>query len=102
MNTDTTLAPEKIKKPKLVKPSLFQVLLLNDDYTTMEFVVKVLMKFFGKSEAQAGAIMLKIHKNGEAVCGTYSYDIAQTKVEQVISFSRENDHPLMCVLRKEY
>jgi len=96
-----TVEVQKVKKPKLVKPSFFQVLLLNDDYTTMEFVVKVLMKFFGKSENQAHALMLKIHQNGEAICGVYSYDIAQTKVEQVISFSRDNDHPLMCVLRKE-
>jgi ATP-dependent Clp protease adaptor protein ClpS len=93
--------PEKVKKPKLIKPSLFQVLLLNDEYTTMDFVVQVLIKFFGKTELQANALMLKVHKDGEAICGVYSYDIAQTKVEQVISFSRENDHPLMCVLRKE-
>jgi ATP-dependent Clp protease adaptor protein ClpS len=93
--------PEKVKKPKLIKPSLFQVLLLNDEYTTMDFVVQVLIKFFGKTELQANALMLKVHKDGEAICGIYSYDIAQTKVEQVISFSRENDHPLMCVLRKE-
>lgn len=96
-----TLTPEKIKKTELVKPSFFQVLLLNDDKTTMEFVVKVLMRFFAKSESQANAIMLKVHTDGEAICGLYSYDIAQTKVEQVISFSRDNEHPLMCVLRKE-
>lgn len=98
---NTVLEPEKVKKPKLIKPSFFQVLLLNDDYTTMDFVVKVLVKFFGKNESQANALMMKVHRDGEAICGIYSYDVAQTKVEQVISFSRENDHPLMCVLRKE-
>lgn len=98
---NTVAEPTKVKKPKLIKPSFFQVLLLNDDYTTMDFVVKVLIKFFGKSESQANALMMKVHRDGEAICGVYSYDVAQTKVEQVISFSRENDHPLMCVLRKE-
>ena len=101
MTNTTTLVPEKIKQEKLIPPSKFQVLLLNDDRTTMEFVVKVLVKFFNKSIEQAEAIMVKIHNDGESICGIYSYDIAQTKVEQVISFSRDSDHPLMCVLRKE-
>ena len=89
------------KKQVLKPPSKFQVLLLNDDYTTMDFVVDILLKFFNKNQLEADNIMLQIHKSGEAICGIYSYDVAQTKVEQVISFSRENEHPLMCVLRKE-
>jgi len=70
----------QIIKPKLEKPKRFQVLLLNDDYTTMEFVVEVLMRFFSKNEESANAIMIKIHVDGEGICGTYSHDIAQTKV----------------------
>jgi len=87
-------------KPKLKKPKKFQVLLLNDDYTTMEFVVAVLMRFFSKNEEAANAIMIKIHVDGEGVCGTFSHDVAQTKVTQVTDFSRNNEQPLMCVLRE--
>ncbi|SMN15288.1 ATP-dependent Clp protease adaptor protein ClpS [uncultured Candidatus Thioglobus sp.] len=87
-------------KPKLKRPKRFQVLLLNDDYTTMEFVVVVLMRFFSKNEEAANAIMIKIHVDGEGVCGTFSHDIAQTKVTQVTDFARNNEQPLMCVLRK--
>ena len=90
----------QIAKPKLQKPKKFQVLLLNDDYTPMEFVVVVLMKFFSKNEAAANAIMIKIHTDGEAICGTYSHDIAQTKITQVTDFSRNNEQPLVCVLRE--
>jgi ATP-dependent Clp protease adaptor protein ClpS len=87
-------------KSKVKKPNKFQVVLLNDDYTTMEFVVVVLIKFFSKSEAAANALMLKIHTEGEAVCGVYSHDVAQTKVTQVIEFSRKNEQPLMCIIRE--
>jgi len=87
-------------KPKVKKPNRFQVLLLNDDYTTMEFVVEVIKRFFSKSEEAAQAIMLKIHLEGEGVCGTYSHDVAQTKVSQVTDFSRKNEQPLMCVIRE--
>jgi len=90
----------KILKQKLKIPNRFEVILLNDDYTSMEFVVEVLKKFFHKEFLAAEAIMLKIHIDGEAVCGTYSYDVAQTKVSQVIGYSRKNDQPLMCVLRE--
>ncbi len=86
------------QKPKL--PNRFDVLLLNDDYTSMDFVVEVLRNFFNKKLLAAEAIMLKIHIDGEAVCGTYSYDVAQTKVSQVIEYSRKNDQPLMSVLRE--
>jgi len=85
---------------KLKTPKRFEVILLNDDYTTMEFVVEVLRRFFHKEIQAAEAIMLKIHIEGEAVCGTYSYDVAQTKVDQVIDYSRKNEQPLMCVLRE--
>ena len=91
---------KEVTKIKTKKPKLFQVLLLNDDYTTMEFVVEVLRRFFGKSNDAAHALMLKIHIEGEAVCGVYSHDVAQTKVSQVIDFSRKNDQPLMCVIRE--
>ena len=90
----------KILKQKLKIPNKFHVILLNDDYTSMEFVVEVLKKFFHKEFLAAEAIMLKIHIDGEAVCGTYSYDVAQTKVSQVIRYSRKNDQPLMSVLRE--
>ena len=90
----------KTSKQKLKAPKRFDVILLNDDYTTMEFVVEVLQQFFNKEFKAAEAIMLKIHIDGEAVCGTYSYDVAQTKVTQVIDFSRQNEQPLMCVLRE--
>ena len=87
-------------KQKLKIPNRFDVILLNDDYTSMEFVVDVLRRFFHKEFQAAEAIMLKIHIDGEAVCGSYSYDVAQTKVKQVIGYSRENDQPLMAILRE--
>ena len=90
----------KTSKKKLKTPKRFDVILLNDDYTTMEFVVEVLRQFFHKEFQAAEAIMLKIHIDGEAVCGTYSYDVAQTKVTQVIDYSRQNEHPLMCFIRE--
>tara|TARA_B100000795_G_scaffold187363_1_gene142487 strand:- start:1226 stop:1525 length:300 start_codon:yes stop_codon:yes gene_type:complete len=89
-----------VSKEKLKKPQKFEVILLNDDYTSMEFVVEVLRRFFRKEFLVAEAIMLKIHIDGEAVCGTYSYDVAQTKVSQVVKYSRENEQPLMSVLRE--
>ena len=93
----TQLATKK-SKPILKKPKTFEVILLNDDYTTMEFVVEVLKCFFNKDALAAETIMLKIHIEGEAVCGAYPYDIAQSKVSQVIEYSRKNEQPLMCVL----
>ena len=95
-----TQANLKIVKQKLKIPNRFDVILLNDDYTSMEFVVDVLRRFFNKEFQAAEAIMLKIHIDGEAVCGSYSYDVAQTKVKQVIGYSRDNDQPLMAVLRE--
>ena len=90
----------KTSKQKLKTPKRFDVILLNDDYTTMEFVVEILQQFFKKEFKASEAIMLKIHIDGEGVCGTYSYDVAQTKVTQVIDYSRQNEQPLMCVLRE--
>jgi len=90
----------KTVKQKLKIPNRFDVILLNDDYTSMEFVVDVLRRFFHKEFQAAEAIMLKIHIDGEAACGSYSYDVAQTKVKQVIGYSRENNQPLMAILRE--
>lgn len=81
-------------------PPLFKVLLLNDDYTPMEFVVGVLMRFFGVDQEQATRIMLKVHTEGMAVCGVYPRDIAQTKVEQVVDFARQHQHPLQCTMEE--
>ena len=90
----------KTSRAKLKLPNKFEVLLLNDDYTSMDFVIDVLRKFFHKESLAAESIMLKVHIDGEAVCGIYSYDVAQTKVSQVIEYSRKNDQPLMAVLRE--
>ncbi|MDC0621220.1 ATP-dependent Clp protease adaptor ClpS [Candidatus Pseudothioglobus singularis] len=90
----------KISKQKLKIPNRFDVLIINDDYTSMDFVVDVLKRFFHKEFLAAEAIMLKIHIDGEAVCGTYSFDVAQTKVSQVIEYSRKNDQPLVSVVRE--
>jgi len=79
---------------------MFKVLLLNDDFTPMEFVVEVLERFFSKSREQATQIMLKVHREGQAVCGIYPRDIAETKMEQVVAFSRQNEHPLRCVMEE--
>ena len=95
-----TQVATKKSKPILKKSKTFEVILPNDDYTTMEFVVEVLKRFFKKDILAAEVIMLKIHIEGEAVCGAYPYDIAQSKVSQVIEYSRKNEQPLMCVLRE--
>ena len=83
------------------KPSMYKVLLLNDDYTPMEFVVAVLMRFFGMNEQRAATIMLHVHRRGVGICGVYSYEVAETKVNQVVDFSRRNEHPLQCTMEKE-
>jgi ATP-dependent Clp protease adaptor protein ClpS len=87
-------------QPQVKRPPLYQVVLLNDDYTPMEFVVGVLQKFFGKGREQATQIMLKVHHEGRGVCGVYPRDIAATKVEQVGSYSRQHQHPLQCVMEE--
>ncbi len=88
-------------KPKTKRPPLYKVLLLNDDYTPMEFVVAVLERFFGMSHAQAFEIMLTVHKKGVAVVGVFSHEIAETKVAQVMDFARRHQHPLQCTMEKE-
>ena len=89
------------KRSKLKKPPLYKVLLLNDDFTPMEFVVHVLEKFFAIGHEKAVQIMLTVHKKGIAVVGVYSHDIAETKVTQVMDYSRKNQHPLQCTMEKE-
>ena len=88
-------------RPKTKKPSLWKVLLLNDDYTPMEFVVYVLERFFNKNQEDATRIMLHVHQRGIGVCGIFPYEVAETKVTQVIDFSRQNEHPLQCTMEKE-
>lgn len=83
-------------KPKLKKPSMYKVVLLNDDYTPMDFVVEVLARFFGMGLEKATTVMLQVHTQGKGVCGIYTYDIAETKVSQVNSYSRQQEHPLLC------
>ncbi len=81
-------------------PPMYQVLLLNDDYTPMEFVVSVLQKFFGMGREKATQVMLKVHREGRGVCGVYPRDVAATKVEQVVDFARQHQHPLQCVMEE--
>jgi len=88
-------------RPKTKKPSMYKVLMLNDDYTPMEFVVHVLERFFGMSHAQAFELMLTVHKKGLAVVGVFSFEVAETKVAQVMDFSRRHQHPLQCTMEKE-
>lgn len=88
-------------KPKTKKPSMYKVLLLNDDFTPMEFVVHILERFFNVDHQQAVSIMLTIHQKGLAVVGVYPHEIAETKVTQVMDFARKNQHPLQCTMEKE-
>lgn len=88
-------------KPKTKKPSLYKVLLLNDDYTPMEFVVHVLERFFNKGREEATRIMLHVHQNGVGMCGVFTYEVAETKVTNVMDFARKHQHPLQCVMEKE-
>tara|TARA_Y100000588_G_scaffold229383_1_gene243074 strand:- start:40 stop:384 length:345 start_codon:yes stop_codon:yes gene_type:complete len=92
-----------VVKPKVQtkKPSLYRVLMLNDDYTPMEFVVHVLEHFFNKTREESTRIMLHVHKRGVGVCGVFTYEIAETKVQQVMDFARQHQHPLQCTLEKE-
>jgi ATP-dependent Clp protease adaptor protein ClpS len=92
------LATKTRTKPK--KPSQYKVLMLNDDYTPMEFVVLVLKRFFGMDLEQATRVMLHVHQRGVGVCGIFTYEVAETKVHQVMDFARQNQHPLQCTLEK--
>ena len=83
------------------RPSMYKVLMLNDDYTPMEFVVHVLARFFAMNQEQATRVMLHVHQRGVGVCGAYTYEIAETKVNQVMSLARQHQHPLQCTIEKD-
>ena len=97
-NNTGTVIEEKIE---IKKPSFYQVLIMIDDYTPMEFVILVLERFFKKSRAEATQIMLHVHQKGMGVCGLYPYDIAETKIVQVMDYAKKNQHPLQCTMEKE-
>ena len=86
---------------KTKKPSMYKVLLLNDDFTPMEFVVHILQRFFRMTMEQATEVMLHVHQKGVGVCGVFTYEVAETKVNQVLSFAKQHEHPLQCTLEKE-
>ncbi len=92
---------QTVSRTKVKRPSRYKVLIHNDDYTTMEFVVWVLKGFFGKTQEEANSIMLKVHNEGVGVCGVYTYEVAETKVAQVTKAAKEEGHPLKCTLEKE-
>jgi ATP-dependent Clp protease adaptor protein ClpS len=94
---ETSLLPGKVVAPP---PSMYKVMLLNDDYTPMEFVITVLERFFGMDRERATLVMLKVHNEGAGLAGIYPRDIAETKVGQVTGFARENQHPLQCVMEE--
>jgi len=87
-------------KPRTKRPNLYRVLLLNDDYTPMEFVVHVLERFFNKNREDATRIMLHVHQNGVGECGVFTYEVAETKANRVMDFARKHQHPLQCVMEK--
>jgi len=87
-------------RPQVKQPPLYQVVLLNDDYTPMEFVVDVLEKFFSLNRPSATRIMLEVHTKGKGVCGVFTFEIAETKVAQVTGYARDHQHPLMCTLEE--
>ncbi len=86
---------------KTSKPSMYKVLLLNDDYTPMDFVVHILEKFFSKNTQEATKIMMQVHKKGAGICGVFTYEVAEAKVTQVIDYSRKQEYPLQCSMEKE-
>lgn len=102
MSTGIETTPQQAQQDETAtrEPPLWQVVLLNDDYTPMEFVVMVLQRFFGKDHEQAIQVMLKVHHEGRGVCGVYPYDIANTKVVQVNRYARQHQHPLQCVMEE--
>ena len=97
--SNSTGVIEKVK-PNTKKPSMYKVIMLNDDYTPMEFVVHVLVRFFSKTQEEATKIMLHVHQQGVGICGVFSYEIAETKVMQVMDCARQNQHPLQCTIEK--
>ena len=98
---DQEIDSSVITKNKTKKPPKYKVILHNDDYSTMEFVISVLMKFFGKGAEEAAEIMLKVHNEGAGICGVYSYEVAETKVFQVVEFAKNNKQPLKCTMEEE-
>ena len=103
-NTDNDKGQSQLileTRPRTKKPSMYKVIMLNDDYTPMEFVVYVLQRFFGMSSGQATAIMLNVHQRGVGVCGIFSYEVAEAKATQVMDYARQNEHPLQLQIEKE-
>jgi ATP-dependent Clp protease adaptor protein ClpS len=92
---------EAEEETEVRRPAMYKVILLNDDFTPMEFVVEVLQRFFNKDRETATRIMLQVHHQGQGVCGVYPRDIAETKVNQVMDYAREHEHPLQCTMEKE-
>jgi len=90
-----------LSRTKTQKPSMYKVLLLNDDYTPMEFVIYVLQRFFSKSAEDATKVMLHVHQSGVGICGVFTYEVAETKVTQVMDMARQHDHPLQCTMEKD-
>jgi len=88
------------ERPKLQPPKQYKVLVVNDDYTPMEFVVQVLMMFFGMDDAKATRVMMSVHTKGQGICGIFTHEIAETKVDQVNEYSRMNQHPLLCIMEE--
>jgi len=103
-NNSTTNNPQRDllldTKPKTKKPSMYNVILLNDDYTPMEFVIMVLIKFFNKKEEEAMQIMLHVHKKGIGICGVFTYEVAESKCKLVLDFAKTYEHPLQCTIEK--
>ena len=103
-NTDNDKGQSQVileTRPRTKNPSMYKVIMLNDDYTPMEFVVYVLQRFFGMSSGQATAIMLNVHQRGVGVCGVFSYEVAEAKASQVMDYARQNEHPLQLQIEKE-
>ena len=98
-NPDHGIAVETAR-PKLKRPPLYRVLLLNDDFTPMDFVVHILQTFFGMNHEKATQVMLHVHTRGKGVCGVYTFDVAETKVSQVNNYSRRHEHPLLCTMEE--
>ena len=97
-DSDTGIAVRT--KPKTKKPAMYQVIMLNDDYTPMEFVILVLERFFSKSSEEATQIMMHVHQKGVGVCGVFTFEVAEMKVQQVMDLARQHQHPLQCTLEK--
>ena len=103
-NTDNDKGQSQVileTRPRTKKPSMYKVIMLNDDYTPMEFVVYVLQRFFGMSSGQATAIMLNVHQRGVGVCGVFSFEVAAAKATQVMDYARQNEHPLQLQIEKD-